>query len=299
MDKSKLKPPPSSLAWGSFYLLLARFMSSSKFAVIKEAELVVSFWVILFAQAVVGFCVGLPFFIKKRKEIRRFKSWKYLCVRTLVMAVGLGCIYFALKHVELVSVTLLANTTPIFIPIVAYFWLNTKIPKPMYYTIGIGFVGILCILRPSLDLIYHPIILIPIIAGVCFSFSQILLRLLADKGETPMGILFYYLIFLGVLTLPGAFFFWQHISTKFYLLFIAGGVLSFCQQVSILKAFNYAHPVQIGPLNYSAVVFSYLLGWLFFNEQITWLVGIGIALVIIGGVSTIYIDKKLHFEPDT
>ncbi len=299
MDKKKLNPPPLVLALGATFLLLSCFFATTKGAIVKQAETEVSIWILLFAQGFVALICSLPLSIYKRRDILRFTAWKYLIARTLLSIVAIGAIFVAVAHVKLVNVFLLMNTSPIFIPIIASFWLKTKIPKIMWASIFVGFVGILSILRPDMTLFHHPLILIALLAGVLFSCSQILVRIMVDLGETPYAILFLYFALFSLITLPGAIIHWAPIPTSFYGLLIATGACAFIQQFCLFQAFSRAHPVQIGPLNYSSVVFAYLIGWIFWQQKLDWLGAIGIVLVIIGGLSAIYIDKKTHFNPDS
>jgi len=299
VDTKKLRPPPLALTLGCTFLLLAWLFGTTKAAIVKETETQVSVWVLLFTQSFLALIFSLPLSIYKRRDIVRFSSWKYLVARVLLSVFTIGGMFTAIAHAKLVNVLLLLNTTPIFIPIIALFWLKAKIPRIMWLSILIGFTGILCILRPDASLFHHPMILLALLSGVLLSFSQIIIRLMADLGETPYAILFYYLVLFSLITLPGAIIYWTPLPASFYGLLIAGGAFAFVQQLCLLKAFSHAHPVQIGPLNYSAVIYAYLIGWIFWHEKLSVLGGFGIALVIIGGISAIYIDKKTHFNPDS
>jgi len=264
----------------------------------KESEIAgISIWNILCIQGLISFILGIPIFLAKYPEIQRFKSWLYVILRSALSIVGIGAMFIAVKYVKLVNVLLLANTSPIFIPLIALIWFKTKIPWKMWTSIFIGFAGVILVLRPDHTLFDHPAILYAAVPGISLSFSQIYMRLMADRGETAYAILFFFIIFATFMSLPGAIITWKHIdlSTFWYLLF--GGISSFAMQMCFLKAFSFARPVQIGPLNYSAVVFSYIAGWMLWSERISLWGLLGISLVVVGGVATLLLDKKTKLKP--
>ena len=120
---------------------------------------------------------------------------------------------------------------------------------------------------------------------------------MTDRGETAYAILFFYFVLMVFMSLPGAVITWKQIDLPTFWYLLAGGICNFAMQVCFLKAFSYARPVQIGPLNYSAVVFSYIAGWVLWNQHISLWGLLGILLVVTGGIATLLIDKKTKLKP--
>ncbi len=295
--RKSLACPKTSLALGVTYLLLAWLFGTIMTIFAKNAELSISVWTIVCIQGLISLVITLPIAFYKKDDIKRFSSWKYIIWRSVFSVTAIATMFLAAKYAKLVDVFLLTNTTPIFIPIVAFFWLKTKIPFKMWISILVGFLGIIFVLRPDASLFAHPGVLYALIPGITLSFSQILMRLMADKKETPYAILFYYLIIISVIALPGMIVTWKALSPHILWLLLGGGICNFGQQICFLKAFSHARPVQIGPINYSAVVFSYIAGWLLWNQEVKWLGLLGIILVIAGGVTTLCFDKKTTLKP--
>lgn len=295
---SKLSPPKSSLWKGAGFLLAAWIFGTVMTVCAKQAEIdQVSIWNILCVQGLISFALGIPIFVMKYPEIQRFRSWLYIILRSVLSIVGIGTMFIAAKYAKLVNVLLLTNTSPIFIPLIALVWFKTKIPWKMWASIFVGFVGIIFVLRPDHTLFAHPGILYAVIPGISLSFSQIYMRLMADRKETAWAILFFYFVLMIFMSLPGAVITWKHIDLSTFWYLLGGGIANFAMQVSFLKAFSFARPVQIGPLNYSAVVFSYIAGSLLWSERISLWGLIGILLVVAGGITTLLLDKKTKLKP--
>ena len=287
--------PRASLKRGSIYLLVAWLFGTSMAILAKEVEPLAGVWMILFFQGWVSLTLNIPSALKAKKALASFHSWKLLTFRTVSGFISFLCIFLAVSKTALINVLLLDNTAPIFIPIAAFFWLKAKIPKAMWLGILTGFAGILCILQPSADILKQHGVLLALIAGVFMALIQISIRLMASK-EHPFAILFYYFMLYTLIATPFAIFFWKLPSLHVFWLLMGSSVCSFGMQVCFIKAFSYARPVEIGPLNYSAVVYSYLAGWILWEQNVSFIGFVGVALVVIGGILTIYIDKKTQFK---
>jgi drug/metabolite transporter (DMT)-like permease len=278
---------------GSIYLLIAWLFGTTMASLAKGIEPIVGVWMILFSQGVVSFVLNVPLALKHKKAISNFSSWRLVVFRTLCGYISFCCVFIAVNKTSLVNVVLLDNTAPIFIPIAAYFWLKSKIPAVLWTGILIGFVGILFILQPGLDIFQQHGILLALAAGVFLALIQLSIRLMAVKDHA-YAILFYFFLMYAVLSAPLALAYWSIPNWKIALTLLACGVSSFGMQVGFVKAFTYAKPTEIGPLNYSAVVFAYLMGLFIWGQDVSMLSLLGICLVVFGGILTIYLDSHVQ-----
>ena len=259
----------------------------------KGIEPTVGVWMILFFQGVISFILNIPLALKHKEAISSFSSWGLVIFRTLCGYISFCCVFLAVNKTSLVNVVLLDNTAPIFIPIAAYFWLKSKIPGILWTGILIGFLGILLILQPGLDIFKQHGILLALAAGIFLALIQLSIRLMAVKDHA-YGILFYFFLMYAVLSTPLAITYWSIPSWDIALKLIACGATSFGMQLGFVKAFTYAKPTEIGPLNYSAVIFAYLMGLFIWNQDVSILSLLGIILVIFGGILTLYLDSHIQ-----
>src|SRR5207247_1436669 len=68
---------------------------------------------------------------------------------------GLGsmyCFFYALGHLPLADAVLLNYSLPLFMPFVENVWLGEQFPSRLWGAIGLGFAGIVLILKPGLGL---------------------------------------------------------------------------------------------------------------------------------------------------
>ncbi|MFK8183682.1 MAG: DMT family transporter [Phormidesmis sp.] len=203
-----------------------------------------------------------------------------------IWAAGLG---------SLVSANVLLNTTPIFIPIIGVVALGKKVSLKLWGAIALGFCGLLLVVQPNAALLRNPANLIGLGAGLSAAIEFLTVRHL-NQTQSPLGQTLFYLMFGAVLTGPIALYQWHvlNLQTVVYIACATAAFLSF--QLLLVKAYSYAEPHQIGVFQYSSVIFSALIGWLFFSEIPNNIAIIGMVLITIGGALAIYLEQKPQLE---
>ncbi|MEM9945661.1 MAG: DMT family transporter [Cyanobacteria bacterium P01_D01_bin.36] len=198
---------------------------------------------------------------------------------------------------SLVSANVLLNTTPIFIPIIGVIALGKKISLKLWGAIALGFLGLLLVVQPNAALLRNPANLIGLGAGLAAAIEFLTVRHL-NQTQSPLGQTLFYLLFAAVLTGPIALYQWQPLTTQSVVLIACAATAFLSFQLLLVKAYSYAEPHQIGVFQYSSVIFSAIIGWLFFSEIPNGIAIIGMVLITIGGALAIYLEQKpLEQEP--
>ena len=199
-----------------------------------------------------------------------------------IWAAGLG---------SLVSANVLLNTTPIFIPVMGAAVLGQQISLKLWGAIALGFLGLLLVVQPDAELLRNPANLIGLGAGLSAAIEFLTVRRLA-KTQAPLSQTLYYLLIGAVLMAPVALWQWQPLTanTVGFVVAAAAAFLSF--QLLLVKAYRYAEPHQIGVFQYSSVIFSAIIGWLFFSEIPNSIAIGGMVLITLGGALAIYLEEK-------
>lgn len=198
--------------------------------------------------------------------------------------------YIALQQIPLVNGQLLRNTAPLFVPLVVFLWLRIRVPASRWPPLLIGFVGISLVLKPLTGGDgFNMAALAGLGSGAALAVSMVGTRLLS-ANQSSGYILFCYFAISFVLSLPLGLLRWQAIPTSAwpYILFI--GLSIFAAMWTYTKAYSYAKPSIVSPISYFAVVFSGLLGWLLWSHVPDLLSIIGIGLVVLAGISTVFLN---------
>ena len=290
-----MTPTTDNTLKGIAYGLATTLVGSSAAAAGKWVAVDVPVPTIVFMQYAICLLVMIPWFAKQPISSLHTKRFNTHLVRGFGGWLCFYSYYAALKQIPLVDATLLRNTAPLFVPIIALFWLAEKVTLLRWTPIILGFIGIIFILRPEGSGIGwgH---LIGLASGFTLAISMVGTRTLSktDSGKT---IMFYYFAISFILSTPLAIYHWQPIPLRAwpYLIFI--GFSIFITMWLYTKAFSYAKASVVSPINYFSVVISGFLGWLIWSDIPTHTALIGAIFVIAAAILSFVISNKEDAKP--
>src|SRR5207248_726636 len=128
--------------------------------------------------------------------------------------------------------------------------------------------------------------LIALAAGLFSALALVATNKLAET-EPPVRILVYNFGFSTLLLIPLCIWAWKPLTRRNWLLLIGVGVFYALTQYLIIRAYRYASATELSPFNYSVVIFSGLLGWIFFGNVPDTIALLGTALICAGGILSI------------
>jgi drug/metabolite transporter (DMT)-like permease len=242
----------------------------------------ISSGMIVFFQYAISLVVLLPWFL--RTGIASLKTHR-LGLQLVWAVFGLGSqflLFVALTSTPLLDAVLLANTSPLFIPLVVWAWQKIRPSVWLAICLLIGFVGIVLILQPGGSglSIGMPI---AIAAGVCSAIGLTAAGLLQNT-EPAARSLFWYFFLSPLIVLPFLPSQWTAPTEKGWLLLLGIGICMAAAQLFTVLAYKQASPAQLSPFNYSVVVFSALIGLLVFHQPTNAITWVGVVLVCAAGI---------------
>jgi drug/metabolite transporter (DMT)-like permease len=214
---------------------------------------------------------------------------EYFQLHLLRSMTGLGamyCFFYAIAHLPLSEAFLLAVTGPLFIPVIAYVWIGERVVKRVRGAIILGFIGIALILKPGIG-VFRPIALVGLGAGVLAAFAMVSIRRMSNS-EPVTRIVFYFTVLATLVSSIPLLWAWQSPRNGTWLLLILIGLLAAAGQLLLTKGYSLAPAAQVGPFSYGNVVFSTIIGWLFWGETLDGLTWMGAFLVCIAGIIATY-----------
>jgi drug/metabolite transporter (DMT)-like permease len=276
-------PPAENVPLGAGLIVLAFLAVAVMSALGKAAG--VSTSAIVFFQNFISLLLFLPWALRDGIGQLKTKHLLLHAVRGLGGVLSQVLMFIAILKMPLMNTVLLSNSAPLFIPLVAWVWLREKIGASTALSLGIGFVGILLILKPGASLLRNPAALVATAAAVCSAVALVTVNRLSST-EPTYRILFYYFLIASLLTAPFLPFGWRSPTAAHWLILLGIGVCQAASQLLIIFAYRYARPGRIAPFNYSVVVFSGLIGWIVWHNRPDALALVGVVLVTAGGVLT-------------
>ena len=245
---------------------------------------------VVFFRSAMGLVALLPWVWRRGFGQLKTHRLRGHLTRGLAGLAAMYCYFYAIAHMPLAEATLLNYSTPLFVPFIARFALGEKISHRLWVAIGLGFFGILLILKPGLSL-FTPVSLVGVSAGIFAALAMTSIRQLT-RSEPTLRIVFYFsAVCTAISAIPLAWR-WQAPAPGLWVLLVVMGVVASLAQSLLTRAYSYAPAAHVGPFSYSTVVFAAGVGWLFWGEVPDLLSFAGTVLVCLAGILTIRIAGR-------
>ena len=294
---------------GIVFILISMMVFSVQDGIMKHIYNFVSLYEIYLIRTVVSFVLILLFLIITKKPIV-FKS-KYPVLtffRVILFFFGFSSFYISLTVLPLGTATALFFVTPFLITIFAHFFLKEEIGIRRWSAVVVGFIGVYVTLNPDFSN-FNYLSLLPIFCAFCYSLSMIIIKKTSEKdsvytqtftfyfGAIFFSLIFYFIIGDGqynTLDHPASQFIFREwfVDFKSKILFmVTTGVTATIAFILLFTAYSIASPAVVSPFEYSILLWSILIGWLYFDEIPTLTTVIGILIIVSSGVY-IFIREK-------
>lgn len=264
-----------------FYLIVsASFFFALMGAGVKVAGKTIPVYEIVFFRALVGSII-LWIIASVRNTNILGNNKKMLLTRGMLGFCAISCYFFSITRLPLADAALLSYTSPIFVAILSVFLLKERITIQLGIFIAIAFICIYFILKPGFDIIN-----IGGIAAVCSGFFASLVFILVKKLETEsfLTIIFYFTIVTTCLSAPFMLSNYVKPEPVVMLILILNGILATLAQIFLTIAILIEKVSSTTALTCLAVIFSYLLGLIFWGETLDITSMIAGAILIISSI---------------
>ena len=271
-------PPPAVTA------ILAVFCGTLMDASVKYVDLSMDLITLIFWRfAIATIMVSIPFFASGRR-LPGWKATRFHAMRGLIHVIAASLFFFALSKLELVEVTTLGFTAALLIIPTAWLLLGERM-SPVAFIAGVlGFIGVLTTfygkdfgaeLTPDRWLGFFAVML----SACLYAVSIVLLRKRAalDGGFV---IAVYANLFPALYMAVPAFVFGEPAQLTDIPKLLVLGFLGMMVWVFMTSAYARAPAQKLAPMEYTALIWSALLGWWIFGEVPDTMLWVGAAIII-------------------
>ena len=296
---------------GIILILLAMMIFSIQDSIMKYIYSFVSLYEVYLIRTLVSFILIL-LFLKLTKKPIIFKTHYPLLTfcRVVLFFFGFSSFYVSLTVLPLATATALFFVSPFLITIFASIFLKEEIGIRRWSAVMIGFIGVYIILNPNFSN-FDYLSLTPILCAFCYSLSMIIIKKTSDKdsvytqtftfylGAIFISSIFYFIIGDGQFNTgvnPASQFIFKEWFTDFensLFLMIVTGVTAAVAFLLLFTAYSVASPSVVSPFEYSILLWSTLIGWLFFEEIPNLRTAIGIIIIVTSGIY-IFMREKVQ-----
>jgi drug/metabolite transporter (DMT)-like permease len=219
--------------------------------------------------------------------------------RGLVGTTSMGLGFYALTKLPLPESVTLNYATPLIIVVFSAFFLGEVVRLYRWSAVIIGFVGVLIITWPRLTILSTGIgreealgIGAALVACCFAAVAQLLVRKLVQT-ESPATIVLYFLISSSLLALVTLPFGWVMPTPVQAVYLITAGFCGGIAQILLTESYRHADMSVLAPFEYSSLIFSVLIGYLFFGDVPTLYMLVGGIIVVGSGLFIIIREHRL------
>lgn len=262
-----------------------------------------------------SFFALIPLFIMLawRNEIMDAFRWTSLAShmkRGVIGATGMFSGFVGLTMLPLADSTAISYAAPLMVVPLAYFLLGEQVRIYRWSAVAVGFVGVVVILWPHLDLAalsgndrQSTGALFALGGAVCAAFATIQVRKLVNT-ETTAAIVFTFMMLCAVMGLAT----WPLgeavpvlgrwiVPTRWQgFVLVMVGVFGGLGQIFLTMSYRYADTSLIAPFEYFSMIWAIVMGYLVFSDLPSVYVLSGGAIVVASGIFVIWREQRLGLE---
>jgi drug/metabolite transporter (DMT)-like permease len=201
---------------------------------------------------------------------------------------GLGSLafyFYAMTQLPIATAVTLNYTSPMFLTLITVLWYRERVRPRLAFSILLGFVGVILLLRPTISESQLPAGLLGLTSGFMASVAYVNVKQLSAIGEPDWRVVFYFCLICTMIS--GAilcFDTFHAITLRGAGVLLAMGVAATIAQLALTRAYRVGKTLLVGSLAYSTVVFASILALVLLKEVLPWSSWIGIAIIIAAGL---------------
>ncbi|WP_313373490.1 DMT family transporter [Pantoea sp. CTOTU50773] len=211
--------------------------------------------------------------------------------------------YLALVYISLADATALSYAAPLFTVIMAAMLLKERVRVSRWVAVVVGLSGILIMLSSSLaasggvpaggasSTTASLGVAFALIAALCTATSNVQIRFL-NGIEKPGAIVFYFSLMTTLIGLATVFFGWIKPTGLQWLLLVGCGLFGGLAQILVTLSLRYADASLLAPFDYTTLVWSMLIGYLFLNSLPGTTTLFGASIVALAGIFAVWRENR-------
>lgn len=201
----------------------------------------------------------------------------------------MACMFYSVTHMVLADATAIMFSRPLFIILIAFFFLGERISWRHTATIIFGFFGILLIAQPGTSS-FQPTALVAASGALLGAFVVVIIKKLAASERTRV-IMFYYTMWTTLLSFLPALLVWKTPTIRELVLLLSIGCIGVAGQTLITHGFGLGEATVTVPFDYLRLVYATLFGVFLFNEFPDSLSIVGALLIVCSNLYILFLRR--------
>ena len=268
-------------------MILSAFCFAITAGLIRYATREVHPFEAAFLRSFSGLIFMLPLVMRGGLAKISIKRPRLHILRGIISGIGTLMWSSALAVLPVGEAVALNFTAPLFATMMAPFVLHEVVRARRWIACVLGFVGVLIMLRPGLEVISVGALL-SIGSAATIACNMLIIRIISQE-DNARTVVFTFSIFTSIVTLLPALFVWETPSCEMLIALVLCGLLATLAHLLLTRAMSIAEMSAIAPLDFVRLLFAAGIGFIWFSEVPDIWTALG-AMVITG--SAVYIARR-------
>jgi drug/metabolite transporter (DMT)-like permease len=269
----------------ALWMIVASLLFACMGVCVKLGSVLFSTGELVFYRGLVGFLL-MAVVVAVRGIAPGTPHWRSQLSRGVSGSIALGCYFYAIGIIPLATAATLNYTSPIFVALLLALWLGERVRWPLVAAVLIGFLGVVVLLRPTLQPEQWQGAAAGLGSGAIASIAYINVRELGRLGEPEPRTVLWFSGLTALVGLP-----WALVQGGLHqvdppgaAILLGVGLFGGCAQFAMTRSYRYGKTLVSANLSYSTVIFASLFGMALWGERLPASAWAAIGLIVASGV---------------
>ena len=246
---------------------------------------------IVFLRCALVVVILSPFLFKEGKKSLFTKQPKNQIYRIVTNSIAILLFFYGLSISPLSLATVLNFTAPIFTVIFAIIFLKEKLTTHCLISLVLGFIGVMCVLRPDLSLNLGGLLVL--LSSLVWASSLIFIKKLT-KTDSAVTISLYAGVGMIPATFAAAYPYLEEINFVQFLFILFIAVSGTTAQTLLNSALKRGDLSFLLPLDFLRLIWSVLIGVALFGESTSVFLWLGGLFILVASTLIVTSERKNH-----
>ena len=271
--------------------LTASFCAVLMSVFLKLAQEDSNVFTIGFLRFFFGLLLITPIIIQSSFKIYNTINFKLHILRSIINIPMMIFGFAALTYIPLEQIKAIGFLSPILVVILSVIFLGERIYLIRTFSLILGFIGTLIILRPGFIEINIGVYMV--LASALLWSCVIIITKFMSKNDSAMTILTFQYTFVTLFTLPLAIIYWNNPSFMSLIYTLLAAIVGTVLHLCINNAYKLSDLSIIQPVWFTQLVFASFLGFVIFGSLPDFFTWIGAIIVFISVLIITYRENYL------
>ncbi|OAN13358.1 hypothetical protein A3K86_15070 [Photobacterium jeanii] len=251
---------------------------------------------ILFFRQLIFIAVLMPAIARNLDILVKPKQIKLHTMRIIGAFTALYLGFVTVSQLPFADAQALGFLQVLFVALISRSFLAETVSPSRWFTIAVGFVGVILIVQPSFYAASFTYVITGVIAAIGAAVAVICVRKVAQT-EPQITLLTYQAVFIGLIAFIPSLNHWHWPTWQELSLLILVGLLSSVGQWVGVTAYKYGQANIIANVQYVSIIYSLILGFLIFAEtpNLIAITGTGV-LILSAALPLLYQNWKTQYN---